>query len=961
MKIAKMRNMNLSIKISLLGIASVLITTVALLLIVFWQGDKYGALVQKEVNELINADLDHITNGVYNLVRTENEAVQQQVNQNMNVLRELIINKGGITLSKVKKRYHAINQYTGKLEEFQAPLLMIGGKELKLNSDFNVNTPVVDEVTRLIGDKATIFLRLNDDGDMLRVATNVPTNDKKRAVGTFIPRSNPDGSVNPVVKSILNNEKYRGRAFVVNDWYLTAYESLRDKSGKIIGMLYVGVNQKTIEERVRNAILQTKVGETGYVYVIAGKGQNRGRYIISQKGLRDGEYILENKDVDGKFVIKSIVNKALALKPGELATERYRWQNIGENLPRWKTARLAYYEPWDWVIGTSVYDDELQKYYSILENGRAQMTEIMIMAGFIIVIIIGLFGIYFAMNISKPLREMTKIVENVISGDLNMVLKVRTNDEIGILAKSFNIMAKRLSHTIEGLQKSEEMYRSLIETANEGVCLMDTRQNIIFVNARFASMLGYTVEEMQNMEFEKLILKEDLADNALRYKNRLKGLAEQYERKLQKKGGDIIWTIISATPLNNENGETQGSVAMFTNITERKKVETELEKAKEKAEESDRLKSAFLANMSHEIRTPLNAIIGFSELSNDPDITAEEREYFSQIIKSRSADLLSIISDILDISKLDARQMKINETQGSLNKMLNELYAAYNNKALQGKKQNIELVLNNELEKGELIIETDFTRLNQILSNLLNNAFKFTEYGKIEIGCRLLLNNQLQFYIKDTGIGIPKGKLDNIFERFSQVETTVTKQYGGTGLGLSISKGLAELLGGTIYAESVENKGSTFFVTIPFKSINRIPSVINVSDDDDNGNITGKTVLIVEDDVYNNLFLEKLMKSVNIKFYNARNGRTALDLFKNHQEIEVILLDIQLPDISGLDIAKAIKSLRGNVIIIAQTGFASEDDRLKCKEAGCDDFISKPIEKNKILKLLSKYTLNFFI
>ncbi len=949
--------MSLSIKISLLGIARVLITTVALLFIFFGQSDDYFSLVQDEVNGLINADLDNITYGVYNLVRTENEAVQQQVNQNMNVLREMSYLKGGISLSKSKRHYHAKNQFTGKTLEFMAQSLKINGKEIPLNPDFEVPTPIVDEVTRLIGDKSTIFLRLNEDGDMLRVATNIPTSDGKRAVGTFIPHINPDGTQNPVVKKILKNEIYRGRAYVVNDWYITAYDPLKDNSGRIIGMLYVGVSQRSIEERVRNAILQTKVGETGYVYVIEGKGRNRGRYVISQKGQRDGEYIWDNQDVDGKYVIRSIVNKALALKPGELATERYRWQNIGEEAPRWKTARLAYYEPWDWVIGTSVYDDEQRKYYTILDDGRVKMTETMSIAGFLIVLIIGLFGIYFAMTISKPLREMTKTVESVINGEMDIELNVRSKDEIGVLANSFNIMAKRLKITIDGLRKSEEMYRRLIETAIEGVCLLDDRQRIQFVNARLAEMLGYDIEELLGIEFDVMIFEEDMADNALRFKNRLKGIAEQYERRLKKKDGSILWVIISATPLTNDLGENKGSVAMFTNITERKKAETELEKAKERAEESDRLKSAFLANMSHEIRTPLNAIIGFSELSNDPDITTGEREYYSQIIKSRSADLLSIINDILDISKLDAGQMKINITQASVNKMLNELYTAFEIRISQNKKHKIDFILNNEAEANGLVIETDFTRLAQILSNLLNNAIKFTEYGKIELGCRLNSNYEILFYVSDTGIGIPADKLNTIFERFSQVETNMTKLYGGTGLGLSISKGLARLLGGAICAESTENKGSVFTLTIPYKPVKLFP-ISTVPDPNENKMISGKTVLIVEDDIYNNLFLERLMQNANIKYYNARNGKTALDLFNNHRDIELILLDIQLPDISGLDIVKTIKELRGNVIVIAQTGFASEEDRIKCKQAGCDDFISKPIEKDKMLNLLNKYSIS---
>ena len=247
-----------------------------------------------------------------------------------------------------------------------------------------------------------------------------------------------------MISAILNDEAYHGRAYVVNAWYLTAYEPIKDKTGNLVGMLYVGTRQKAVESRVRQAILQTKVGETGYVYVLGSRGEDRGKYIISHKGERDGEDIWSSTDSDGRYVIQEIINKAIALNSGEMSTVRYPWQNPGEPEPRWKIARLTYYAPWDWVIGTSVYEDELQTYSTLLNDGRLRMTRIMGMAGVVITFLVGMIGILITWKISRPVREMTMVAEKIIGGDLNQFVEVESHDEIGVLARTFNLMTSQL-------------------------------------------------------------------------------------------------------------------------------------------------------------------------------------------------------------------------------------------------------------------------------------------------------------------------------------------------------------------------------------------------------------------------------------------------------------------------------------------------------------------------------------
>ena len=312
------KQMRLGVKFAFLGAIGVLVTAAALLSLAIWQSQRYNNLAQAEVDALINADLDHITQSVYNLVRTENEAVQSTVDANLNVARHVLAATGSVTLSKNRVHWTATNQFTGQSEEADLPELLLGETRLGQNRDMSVETPVVDEVSRLVGETATVFQRMNERGDMLRVATTVRDSAGNRAIGTFIPAVDPDGGVNRVISAIQRGETYHGRAFVVNEWYLTAYEPLRDDGGDLVGMLYVGIRQKSVEARIRHAILNTQVGKTGYVYVLAGKGENRGMYIISREGKRDGEDVWRIRDSDDQFVIRKIIGSVVAvymLKP----------------------------------------------------------------------------------------------------------------------------------------------------------------------------------------------------------------------------------------------------------------------------------------------------------------------------------------------------------------------------------------------------------------------------------------------------------------------------------------------------------------------------------------------------------------------------------------------------------------------------------------------------------------------
>lgn len=543
----------------------------------------------------------------------------------------------------------------------------------------------------------------------------------------------------------------------------------------------------------------------------------------------------------------------------------------------------------------------------------------------------------------------------------------------GLVGASIDI--SEMKRTEKALIASKSNLQALINNKNEAIWSLDNNYNLIVCNDYFRDsyLAAYNEELKMGMNLINLLSPELKAFWKPKYDSALAGEKIFFEFR-ENINDKVFYFNVYLNPIFSE-GSITGVSALSVDVTDRKKEEEALIKAKEKAEESDRLKSAFLANMGHEIRTPMNGIMGFSELLKNSTLTGEEQQRYIKIIETSGVRMLNIINDLIDISKIESGIMEVDISKCNINDQLEYLFPFFEPEA---RLKGLKLTCETFFHAADAIIEIDKQKLNAILINLIKNAIKFTFKGSIKFGYTLnrtkAINEsaELEFFVKDTGVGVSTEQREIIFERFRQGSESLNRNYEGAGLGLAISKSYTEMLGGKIWVQPnsgkyTEGNGSTFYFTIPYNPVQGKNAFVQTPLSASGKDITSKTVagedvtlkihnvLIAEDDLASELLFSIMIRIFSNKIFKVKTGIEAVDACRNNPEIDLILMDIKMPGMDGYEATRQIRKFNKKVVIIAQTAYAQTGDRDKALAAGCNDYISKPIKKDELMLLIEKH------
>lgn len=507
------------------------------------------------------------------------------------------------------------------------------------------------------------------------------------------------------------------------------------------------------------------------------------------------------------------------------------------------------------------------------------------------------------------------------------------------------------------LKQSEDNFHRSLNESPLGIRIVSKSGETLYINKALLEIFGFSsIDDYKNTSTDKLYSKESYNQHVERKKRRkiVDSQQEGYQIDIIRNDGLIRNVQVIRKPVI-WNNEKQFQV-IYQDITEQKQIEKELILAKEKAEESDRLKTAFLQNMSHEIRTPMNAIVGFSELMEyELDNPEKIKEYLSTI-KLRSSDLLDIINELLDIARIESGQLKLYDEKVDLEKLIEVIFKEFSKHHLKNEKPNVALSYSKIPNHINSQVLADSGKIKQVFNNLIHNALKFTNEGSVMFGYHSIDDSSITFHVTDTGQGIPDNMKGIIFDRFRKSADETAYVQDGIGLGLSIVRGLIKLMNGDIWFESEVNKGTTFFFKIPYT-----PSISKESPDvrrNDTYDWSSYSILIVEDDQFNISLFEEMLKPTKINCFFANTGLSAIELFKSiNNKVDLILMDIKLPDISGFEVTMEFKKINPKLPILAQTAFASENDKKKALDSGCSGFVAKPIKRDLLFETINQFLL----
>ncbi|MFM2316405.1 MAG: hypothetical protein RLZZ155_737, partial [Bacteroidota bacterium] len=503
----------------------------------------------------------------------------------------------------------------------------------------------------------------------------------------------------------------------------------------------------------------------------------------------------------------------------------------------------------------------------------------------------------------------------------------------------------------------EAKFKGIIDNFRLGLLEVAPSGIIIHANESFCEMSGFTCEELQGQDGGDLLLDADEKERMkVRNASRIEGEEDVYELKVLNKNKETRYWLVSAAPLLDDEGCVQGSIGIHWDITQMKELELELIESKRKAEESSKAKAMFLANMSHEIRTPLNGIVGMAEQLAQSQLDADQR-YFTDIMRSASSTLLSIINDVLDISKIESGKFSIETTTFNLNETIKRTLSIFGEKA---KVSGISLDIDLMDDRGIMHLG-DPHRLSQVLFNIVGNAIKFTQAGYVRVTSKLERGENdvcwVSFQIEDTGVGMDLAYLAKVFEAFSQEDASITRKFGGSGLGLSIARSIVQIMGGTIQIESEKGKGTKVSIRIPMRISNDKTKQDIVEMTDLQKSLKGLRVLAVEDNELNRMVLQVILKKCEVTVSMAHNGQEAIEMIQGN-EFDIVLMDVQMPIVDGLEATKYIREeLKLTTPIIGLSANAMREEVEICKQAGMNDYLVKPYSERSLVEVMKKWSL----
>lgn len=558
-----------------------------------------------------------------------------------------------------------------------------------------------------------------------------------------------------------------------------------------------------------------------------------------------------------------------------------------------------------------------------------------------------------------PITDLHQVVDNaeriLITASMQEVPVLKTvhlckvGDKEYLVDNFFDILALKANQ--EQVKKGENLLEKIYETSGVGMALLKPDASFFRVNSAFCRLTGYTQDELlsgsvtvthpDDLEESEVIIKK-LSEHII--------TSNVTEKRYINKKGETVHVIHHASLIRDVMGFSHLFIIQAEDITP-------LKKAMARAEESDRLKTAFLHNLSHEVRTPANAIQGFSQLLNQPGLSQAEREQYFDIIKQSVAQLLDILNDTVEIAKIETNQVNLLVKEFNLESFLNNLYR----KAEKKFNRQISHLSNFKLEIPagceSMTVNSDEFLLEQSMMCLLSNAFKFTNHGGVILGCVKETGKKLRFYVRDTGIGIAPDKADAVFEKFRQVEETSTRFYGGLGLGLTITRGLVTLLGGTVQIQSELGKGTEVSLIIKQDEPASAPATADshVEKPPEPPSLKGKKILVAEDNDVNYEYILFALRRLGVSLLRAVNGKQAITMCRDHPDIDLVLMDVQMPGMDGYAATRQIRTFRPDLPIIAQTAYSVDFTKEQAIEAGCNHYLSKPIELKHLTGIVSEF------